>query len=114
MFAVAAAAAGALKAALPALPEAELDNGVFRPEAKGEGVGWRDEKAPNALEGFIGGFLVGLLDEVVLDQSMPAKSSIVTLVLFGLPIGESRLRNIIQSEAHEHIRYWETSSPRNT
>lgn len=73
----AAAAAGALRAALP---DAVLDNGVFRPDAKGEGVGWSDGKDPKALEGFMGGFLVELLDEVVLDQSIPARSSIVTLV----------------------------------
>lgn len=76
-LAVAAAVEG-LRAALPAVPDAVLDNGVFRPVANGEGVVWRDGKAPKALEGFMGGFLVGLLDEVVLDQSMPARSSIVT------------------------------------
>lgn len=81
---LAAAAAGALDGMfLAALPEAVVDNGVFRPEAKGEGVGWRDEKAPKALEGFMGGFLMLLVDEVGFDQSMPARSSIVTLNLVG-------------------------------
>lgn len=84
LLAAAADAAGALKGTFfAALPDAVVDNGVFRPDAKGEEVGWRDGKAPKALEVFMGGFLVGLLDEVGFDQSMPARSSIVTLGLVG-------------------------------
>lgn len=57
-----------------------MDKGVLRPEAKGEVVGWREGKEAKALGGFLGGFLfweVVLLDEVEVDQSMPARSSIV-------------------------------------
>lgn len=90
-----------MKAAFGALPEALVDNGVFRPEAKGEGVGCRVEKAPNALDGFIGGFLVAeLVDVAVFDQSMPARSSIVTRLDL---LGEKELRNLVYSKTSEHI-----------
>lgn len=35
---------GGLKPPVLTLPEVLVDNGVFRPEAKGEGVGWSDGK----------------------------------------------------------------------
>lgn len=64
-------------------------------------------KAPNALEGFIGGFfVVELLDVVVFDQSMPARSSIVTRL--GL-WQKGVLRNFVYSKSSEHIicqRVW--------
>lgn len=37
-------AAGGLKAPVLILPDVLVDSGVFRPEAKGEGVGWSEGK----------------------------------------------------------------------
>lgn len=72
-----AAAAGGLKPPVLILPEVLVDSGVFRPEAKGEGVGWSEGKEEYALEGFIGGFFWDGLDVADEDQSMPARSSIL-------------------------------------
>lgn len=71
-----AAAAGGLKAPVLVFPEVLVDNGVFRPEANGEGVGWREGKEENALEEFMMGFFWDVLDVADADQSMLARSSI--------------------------------------
>lgn len=71
------AGAGAGAGALEPGPDACEDRGVFRPELTGEGVGWREGKEANALEEFIGGFFWLEVDEVGVDQSMLARSSIL-------------------------------------
>lgn len=71
------AGAGALEPAAESWPEACEDRGVFRPELTGDGVGWREGKEANALEEFMGGFFWLEVDEVEVDQSMPARSSIL-------------------------------------
>lgn len=81
------AGVGGLKPPVATLPDTLVDKGVFRPEEKGEGVGWRDGKEGNALEVFIGGFFWDVLDGAELDQSMPARSSIFTGDIIGAGMG---------------------------
>lgn len=71
-------AAGGFKAPVLILPDVSVDSGVFRPEAKGEVVGWSEGKEEYAPVGFKGGFFWDGLAVADADQSMPARSSMLT------------------------------------
>lgn len=103
-----AVAVGGLKPPVLSLPEVLVDSGVFRPEAKGEGVGWSEGKEGYALDGFIGGFFCEVLDVADADQSMPARSSIVAadeVEVVYAEVERPMLGYLVDSKASKHVMY---------